>query len=110
MKTVRVNTKDSWSKMDFISTAIVEDDGAIKWESNGHYLMEDTMDRIIANGFADFSREATTAKREAQNDAFLAAYRKADRGPSQEELAEMRAAYGTGVTVVDVITGRRISL
>ena len=110
MKRVQVNAKDAWSSRDYISTAIVEDDGAIKWESNGRYLMDDVMANIIANGFADFSKEATAAKREAQNVAFFAEYRKAQRAPSQEEVSEMRNAFGAGTVVVDVISGRRIVL
>lgn len=107
MKRVLVNTKDQWDKRDFVSPAIVEDDGAIKWESNNRYLMEDTMDRIIANGFSEFSREETSRKREIQNKEFIAQYR---HSPSQEELVEMRAAYGEGTVVVDVISGERIVL
>ena len=40
----------------------------------------------------------------------LEAYRKSYRGPDEEEKAEMRAAFGTGSTVVDIITGERIRL
>lgn len=39
----------------------------------------------------------------------LEAYRKARSGPpSDEEIFEMRAAFGPGVEVVDVISGRRV--
>lgn len=110
MKKVMVNTKDRWDSRDHFSEAIVEDDGAIKWECNGHYLMNDTMQNIIENGFTAFSVAATQEKREAQNAAFFSSYRKQRRTISQEELAEMRAAYGTGVTVVDVISGQEITL
>ena len=54
--------------------------------------------------------EATAAKREAQTAAFLDSYRKNYKGPSEEEKAEMRAAFGTGTTVVNVITGQRTKL
>lgn len=39
---------------------------------------------------------------------FLAEYREARKNhtPSEEELFEMRAAFGEGSTVVDVITGQ----
>lgn len=42
MKIVRVNTRDKWDSQDFFSDAVVEHDGAIKWLSNGRYLMADT--------------------------------------------------------------------
>ena len=41
-------------------------------------------------------------------DKFLSEYRKANTGPvSAEQRAEMRAAFGPGQTVVNIITGRR---
>ena len=57
-----------------------------------------------------FSLEETNRAREAQNAAFLEDYRKSYTGPGEEEKAEMRAAFGTGSTVVNVITGERIRL
>ena len=54
--------------------------------------------------------EATKAAREAETDAFRGSYRKANNRRSAEELSEMRAAFGTGTTVVDIITGERIRL
>ena len=33
-----------------------------------------------------------------------------DYTPSQEELAEMRGAFGPGKEIVDVITGKKIQL
>jgi hypothetical protein len=43
---------------------------------------------------------------------FFAEYRKAQANhkPTAEELYEMRAAFGAGTTVVNVITGREIKL
>ena len=37
-------------------------------------------------------------------------YRRNYTGPSEEELFEMRAAFGTDTTVVDVLTGKKIKL
>lgn len=107
---VMVNTKEPGTRFDFVSEAIVEEDGAIKWASNGRYLMKDTMRNIIANGFDKFSVEATDAKRDAQNEAFIREYKANQKAPSQEELAEMRNAFGAGTKVVDVISGRVVSL
>lgn len=112
MKKVIVNIddiKEVWESRDQLYVAIVENDGAIKWELNGHYLMDDTMRNIRANGFTDFSVEATRIKREKQNDEFIAEYRK-NHKTSEEEKAEMRASFGTGVVVVDILTGERIKL
>ena len=66
--------------------ATVEADGAIKWNSNGRYLMDDFCEKLEYAGYA-FDREATAKKRDAQNEESLAEYRKNDRGLSGEALA-----------------------
>ena len=53
---------------------------------------------------------ATQAAREAEVKADLESYRAARRAPSAEEMAEMRAAFGEGATVVDALTGEKIQL
>lgn len=89
--------------------ATVEADGAIKWNSNGRYLMDDFCEKLEYAGYP-FSREATAEKRDAQNAESLAEYRRNDRGLSGEALLEARAAFGEGATVVNVLTGRRTML
>lgn len=89
--------------------ATVEADGAIKWNSNGRYLMDDFCEKLEYAGYA-FSRETTAKKREAQNEESLAAYRRDRNGLGAEELAEARAAFGKGATVVNVLTGEKTVL
>ena len=89
--------------------ATVDADGAIRWESNGRYLMDDFCEKLEYAGYA-FDREATAKKRDAQNAESLAQYRRNDRGLSGEALAEARAAFGEGATVVNVLTGRKTRL
>ena len=89
--------------------AAVDADGAIRWNSNGRYLMDDFCEKLEYAGYA-FSREATAKKREAQDAESLAEYRRNNKGLSGEALAEARAAFGEGTTVVDVLTGRRTRL
>lgn len=95
--------------IDADKNAIVEDDGAIKWKSNGAYIPDDFCEKLEYAGYK-FSREATAVKRNAQVQKELAQYRANYTGPSDEEVAEMRAAFGEGETVVDVITGKTIKL
>ena len=83
--------------------------GAAFWNSNGNYLPSDVAEKLSYTDFP-FSVEETAKAREAQNELFFENYRKNYQGPSEEELAEMRAAFGPGETIVDVITGKRISL
>lgn len=88
----------------------VEEDGAAKWSSSGNYLPADVVEKLTFAGADFFSAEATAAKREAQTAAFLDSYRRNYKGPSEEEKAEMRAAFGEGATVVNVITGKKTRL
>ena len=89
--------------------ATVDTDGAIRWKSNGRYLMDDFCEKLEYAGYA-FDREATAKKQDAQNEESLARYRRDDRGLSGEALAEARAAFGEGTTVVNVLTGEKTRL
>ena len=72
-------------------------------------LMYDMLEKVL-HITDKASAEATRAARQAETAAFLEEYRKNYEGPTEEERAEMRAAFGEGETVVDIITGQRISL
>lgn len=88
-----------------------EHDKVLRWKSNGsvppadcvaHWnflglTCTDTLlrcDEVRARELADFAAE----------------YRKNQGPPSDEEMFEMRAAFGPGEVVVDVISGRRTQL
>ena len=88
-----------------------EKDGAVKWKSSGNYLPEDCVEKLSYTHFK-FSPEATKKKRDAQTERSLKAYRESRKNHSYsaEELYEMRAAFGSGATIVDVITGQKIKL
>lgn len=75
----------------------------------GRVLMDDLLEQL---GMVTdkVSAEATRAARETENAAFLAEYRARRNAPSAEELAEMRATFGAGATVVDALTGEKIIL
>lgn len=88
-----------------------EEDGAVKWKRSGNYLPEDCVEKLSYTHFK-FSPEATRKKRDAQTEQSLNAYRESRKNHSYsaEELFEMRAAFGSGATIVDVITGQKITL
>lgn len=75
----------------------------------GRVLMDDLLEQL---GMVTdkVNAEATRAARETENAAFLDAYRARRKAPSAEELAEMRATFGAGATVTDVLTGEKIAL
>ena len=86
-------------------------DGVVRWTSNKRVMPKDCREILSHTAYRDlFSEEASRAAEDAETAAFLESYRKNYTGPSEEEKAEMRAAFGTGSTVVDVITGKRIRL
>lgn len=76
----------------------------------GRVLMDDLAEKVewVTN---DIDREATAAAREIEVSKSVAAYRESRRsGYSAEEKSELLAAFGSGATVVDVLTGRAIKL
>lgn len=96
-------------KADLESGLITIDGNGIARNRIGRVLMADMLEKLLlVTDKAD--KAATTAAREAEVDRELTAYRKARREHSLEELSEMRAAFGRGTTVVDAITGERITL
>ena len=80
--------------------------GAAYWGSSGNYLPADCAEILTYTDFS-FSVEETTKAREAQTAEFIRNYH---HEVTEEERAEMRAAFGTGTTVVDVISGKKIKL
>lgn len=59
-----------------------------------------------------FDIEATNAARIKEDREAIEEYRKAmaNHQPSEEELLEMRAAFGEGTSVVNILTGESIQL
>ena len=86
-------------------------DGVVRWTSNNRVMPKDCREILSHTAYRDlYSEEASRAAEEAETAAFLESYRKSYKGSSEEEKAEMIAAFGTGSTVVNVITGERIRL
>ena len=75
----------------------------------GRALHNDMLEKVMMVSYR-VNGEATRKECEKEALAAIEAYRANYTGPSEEELFEMRAAYGRGTTVVDVITGRKIKL
>ena len=86
-------------------------DGVVRWTSNNRVMPKDCREILSHTVYRDlFSEDASRVAEEDETAAFLESYRKNYKGPSEEEKAEMRAAFGTGTTVCDIITGERIRL
>ena len=89
--------------------AIVEEDGSIRWIASGNYLPDDFCEKLEYAGYA-FSRTATREAQDRQVDESLKAYRSQKHTYSFEEMAEMRAAFGEGQVIVNIITGEQIAI
>lgn len=66
------------------------------------------LDYIIQDG--SFRLDKTVEAREVEDAQFIKNYIGQDRGPSDEEIIEMRAAFGEGSKVVDIISSKEIRL
>lgn len=96
-------------KADLISGEITIDRAGVARNCIGRALMDDLLEKLLlVTDKADSA--ATQAAREAEVEANLESYRASRKAPSAEDLAEMRAAFGEGIKVVDVITGEEIQL
>ena len=88
---------------------ITIDENGIARNCIGRTLHDDMLEKV-AMVSDKVNVEATRAARDEETAKVIEAYRASYTGPSEEELFEMRAAFGTGTTVVDVLTGKKIRL
>ena len=75
----------------------------------GRVLMNDMLEKLTYVTDA-VDTEATTKAREEEVTKTLEEYRRNARPATEEELDEMRAAFGRGKTVVNIITGQEYHL
>ena len=75
----------------------------------GRVLMSDMLEKLTYVTDA-VNPEATIASREEENAKAIEEYRRNARPATEEELDEMRAAFGRGRMVVNIITGQRYHL
>jgi hypothetical protein len=91
----------------FQTDAYVGKNGELHWKSNGAVIGLDTFKSGCVEAPA-------TQQAEYEQDVkkSLAEYRKAKENYqySAEELFEMKAAFGEGTTVVDILTGKKTKL
>jgi len=96
-------------KADLEAGKITIDENGIARNCIGRILMADMLEKL-AKVTDKVDTAATTAAREAEVAKELAEYRATKRTRSASELAEMRAAFGPGATVVDILSGDKITL
>jgi hypothetical protein len=89
-----------------------EDTGpVVRWLSNDRIPFPDMLQNFREAGWIDRQTERNSLEqRRVEDRAALEQYVKNYRGPSAEDLAEMRAEFGAGAQVVNVLTGHRYTV
>lgn len=96
-------------KKDMDEGKITIDENGIARNCIGRTLHDDMLEKVAM--ISDkVNIEATRAARDEETANVIEAYRASYTGPSEEEMFEMRAAFGIGTTVVDIFTGKKIKL
>ena len=96
-------------KKDLKDGKITIDENGIARNCIGRTLHDDMLEKVAM--ISDkVNIEATRVARDEETANVIEAYRASYTGPSEEEMFEMRAAFGTGTTVVDIFTGKKIKL
>ena len=83
---------------------ITIDENGVARNRIGRILMSDMLEKLTYITDA-VDIEATTTAREEEVEKSLAGYRANAKPVSEEENNEMRAAFGRGTTVVNILTG-----
>jgi len=94
---------------EFNENATVDEHGIVRWESNGRIPPTDCLEQW-GNLTLDFDYVGSVLAGKEETRAALAAYRANPPELSDEARFEMRAAFGMGTTVIDIITGRRTTV
>ena len=83
----------------------------VRWNSNDRIPFGDMLSEFATAGWISMQTvENSLAQRRIEDRRAIEAYRKNYKGPSQEEQFEMRAAFGSGAWVVNVLTGHKYTV
>ena len=96
-------------RKDLAEGKITIDENGVARNCIGRVLMSDMLEKLTYVT-DEVGEEATKAARDEEVTRSLAEYRRNAKPASEEELSEMRAAFGEGQTIVNILTGERITL
>jgi len=100
-------TDDEKAKVQFETDATVKA-GVVRWNANGSVPPKDILSQWQRLGMT-FDHAKTLAAYQKDMDKLVKRLRSAPP-PDAEQMSEMRAAFGSGKTVVNVLTGRKTYL
>ncbi|MDD6699452.1 hypothetical protein [Mogibacterium kristiansenii] len=96
-------------RKDLEAGKITIDENGVARNCIGRVLMSDMLEKLTYVT-DEVDAEATKAARDEEVTRSLADYRRNAKPASEEEISEMRAAFGEGQTIVNILTGERITL
>ena len=96
-------------RKDLEAGKITIDENGVARNCIGRVLMSDMLEKLTYVT-DEVDEEATKAARDEEVTRSLVEYRRNAKPASEEELSEMRAAFGEGQTIVNILTGERITL
>ncbi|HEL1285424.1 TPA: hypothetical protein TVQ88_001137 [Streptococcus equi subsp. zooepidemicus] len=96
-------------RKDLAEGKITIDENGVARNCIGRVLMSDMLEKLTYVT-DEVDEEATKGARDEEVTRSLAEYRRNAKPASEEELSEMRAAFGEGQTIVNILTGERITL
>ena len=96
-------------RKDLAEGKITIDENGVARNCIGRVLMSDMLEKLTYVT-DEVDEEATKAARDEEVTRSLAEYRRNAKPASEEELSEMRAAFGEGQTIVNILTGEKITL
>lgn len=96
-------------KVELANGQITIDDKGVARNKVGRVVMSDMLEKLLLIS-DEVNEEATKAAREREVEESIARYKANYNGPSEEELYEMRAAFGKGTQVVNILTGETVTV
>ena len=96
-------------KKDLKEGRITIDENGIARNDLGRTLHDDMLEKV-AMVTSKVNIEATRAARQEETAKVIDPYRASYKGVSHEEMSEMIAVFDTGTTVVNILTGTKITL
>lgn len=96
-------------RKDLAEGKITIDENGVARNCIGRVLMSDMLEKLTYVT-DEVDTEATKAARDEEVTRSFADYRRNAKPASEEEISEMRAAFGEDQTIVNILTGERITL
>lgn len=96
---------NSEKMLDAFHNDIYIENGVVRWKASGNVPPTDILNFWNFIGF-DFDYDKTIQTQQKETEDFLGSYTRNQKTPSAEELFEMQTAFGKGVDIIDVASGK----